>query len=201
MSILKRYSLILAACVTMFTQVDAGAYMLEPFCRGCENTYYSSIGLPNTGGEICHGEPTGRITEYIDDTINISLNITSARTGPCQVYLLDEDLSNPVLIASRRRCVAKCGINHWSIKVPSDIQGHKILRWVWFARKGRKTEVYEQCADVALGGVNANALAAEEGGFATLAVPTDLDAEPEPELTPASVPASAPEPCESKQLE
>ncbi|RKP05893.1 hypothetical protein THASP1DRAFT_25691 [Thamnocephalis sphaerospora] len=162
-SISRKHLLATVACVLAYaaTSVSAHGYMSKPFCRGCERAAQDpTIAAPNAGGQLCR-----------DNTIPIEINITAVHPGPCDVYLLDENLGNQTPIGHRDACVTANGINQWSVPVPNGASGKKVLRFLWKANNKGKMEEYEQCADIVVGNADGNAVAAQQGGFASATIP------------------------------
>ncbi|KAI9595734.1 hypothetical protein BDF19DRAFT_46305 [Syncephalis fuscata] len=169
-----------AIIATLTTSANGQAYMKEPTCRGC-NAYGSqllAIQSPNTSGQLCRGAPQGQISIITGNSVNVTLEVSNSLPGSCAVELLDENLSNPMVIGRRDQCVTTSGETTWTVPLPSGINGHKVLRWSWNATNQDKPEQYEQCADVTLGNTDGNKIAATKGGFATALLPVNSSSTP-----------------------
>ncbi|KAI9591876.1 hypothetical protein BDF19DRAFT_468444 [Syncephalis fuscata] len=131
--------------VSTISSVSAHGYMSSPAPRG-----------------ICRGEPAGKVTN-VGHSVTLGLTITAPHIGMCEVYILDENLDNPRKIASKDGCAAPGKVGPWSVEIPSDITGRKVLRWVWNAAHLVTTiEHYEQCADINISGAPAKDTPAED---------------------------------------
>ncbi|KAI9591873.1 hypothetical protein BDF19DRAFT_498967 [Syncephalis fuscata] len=139
--------------VSTISSVSAHGYMSSPTPRGIAKVSYlvDDVKNPNTKG-ICRGEPAGKVTD-VGHSVTLGLTITAPHIGMCEVYILDENLSNARKIASKDGCAAPGKVGPWSVEIPSDITGRKVLRWVWNAAHLVTTiEHYEQCADINISG-------------------------------------------------
>ncbi|KAI9590918.1 hypothetical protein BDF19DRAFT_453374 [Syncephalis fuscata] len=128
--------------------------MSYPPPRGIEkkDSDVDALKSPNVGGQLCRGEPPGIVTD-IGHTVTLQFEIPAPHIGKCSVYILDENLSNPRKIADKDNCAAPGQTGPWTVNIPSDINGRKVLRWEWDAAQLVTTiEHYEQCADVNISG-------------------------------------------------
>jgi hypothetical protein len=142
-------------CATAFmalstiSSVSAHGYLSSPPPRGIQKVSYAvdDLKAPDTKG-ICRGEPPGKVTN-VGHTVTLGFTITAPHIGMCEVYILDENLSNARKIASKDGCAAPGKVGPWTVTIPSDITGRKVLRWVWNAAQlVTSIEHYEQCADI-----------------------------------------------------
>ncbi|KAI9592122.1 hypothetical protein BDF19DRAFT_498760 [Syncephalis fuscata] len=128
---------------------SAHGYMTKPLPRGIQKASFlvDDLKSPNFKG-VCRGEPAGTVTT-VGRRVKLEFEITAEHIGKCEVYILNPDFSNPRLIASKDGCAKTKPAAPWTINIPSDITGRKIIRWMWHASH-RVTEIeeYEQCADV-----------------------------------------------------
>ncbi|KAI9591872.1 hypothetical protein BDF19DRAFT_468441 [Syncephalis fuscata] len=139
--------------VSTISSVSAHGYLSSPAPRGIAKASYmvDDLKSPNTRG-ICRGEPAGKVTN-VGHSVTLGLTITAPHIGMCEVYILDENLKNARKIASKNDCAAPGKVGPWTVKIPSDITGRKVLRWVWNAAHLVTTiEHYEQCADINISG-------------------------------------------------
>lgn len=138
-------SLILASAISVYGH----GYMSTPFCRGCEKASFKVDDLksPNKGGQMCRGEPAGKVTN-VGHSVTLEFNITAPHVGECDVFILDSNLANPVKAANKTGCAAPGAAKTWPITIPNNINGQKVLRWVWTATHTNPPELYEQCADI-----------------------------------------------------
>ncbi|KAI8056590.1 hypothetical protein BDF22DRAFT_740088 [Syncephalis plumigaleata] len=145
--------------------------MKEPTCRGFNKlaTQKSTLASPNTLGQLCRGESQGQISIVTGNTVNVTLEVTSHLPA------------SPIVLARRDPCVTKDGETTWAVPMPSGISGHKVLRWAWNATNQGSVQSYEQCADISVGNVDGNKVAAESKGYATALLPITL---------PGSIPSS-----------
>jgi predicted carbohydrate-binding protein with CBM5 and CBM33 domain len=136
-------------------QAAAHGYLTSPPPRGIEKEGYQIDDLksPNRKG-MCRGEPQGKITSVTPgQMLTLGLKITAPHKGPCKVTVLDADLTNESEpFAEKMDCAAPGGPGFWQIKLPSDVSGHKVLRWQWEGQHVYPGEPYEQCIDVNFGG-------------------------------------------------
>ncbi|KAI8057123.1 hypothetical protein BDF22DRAFT_740653 [Syncephalis plumigaleata] len=133
--------------------VSAHGYLSSPSPRGIQKVSYQIDDLksPNTKG-ICRGESAGKVTN-VGHSVTLGFTITAPHIGMCEVYILDENLGNARKIASKDGCAAPGKVGPWTVNIPSDISGRKVLRWVWNAAHLVTTiEHYEQCADINISG-------------------------------------------------
>ncbi|KAI8057120.1 hypothetical protein BDF22DRAFT_740650 [Syncephalis plumigaleata] len=150
-----------AASLLSYTSgVSAHGHMSYPVPRGIEllETDKSLFGGPNTKG-LCRGiREAGKIND-VGHSLTLQFEISKPHFGMCEVYILDENLGNARKIASKKDCAAPGKVGPWTVDIPSDISGRKVLRWVWnTALILTTTEQYEQCADsnISGGGSNSN---------------------------------------------
>lgn len=139
--------------LSVVSNVSAHGYMSSPPPRGIQKASYmvDDLKAPNTKG-ICRGETPGKVTN-VGHSITLSFTITAPHIGMCEVYILDENLGNARKIASKDGCAAPGKVGPWTVEIPSDITGRKVLRWVWNAAHLVTTiEHYEQCADINISG-------------------------------------------------
>jgi len=132
----------------------AHGYLSSPPPRGIEKetSDVDALKSPNTAG-LCRGEPQGKITQATPGgQLTLGFTITAPHTGPCEVYILDENLQNPVKIADKYDCAAPGKAGPWTITLPTDLSGRKVLRWYWEGRHRTPGEPYEQCIDLDFGG-------------------------------------------------
>ncbi|KAI8050567.1 hypothetical protein BDF22DRAFT_695649 [Syncephalis plumigaleata] len=127
---------------------------------------------PNWGNKVCRGEPAGKVTN-VGHSVTLGFTITAPHVGMCTVYILDENLGNSQKIAEKLDCAATGKVGPWTINIPSNISGRKVIRWYWEAAHVTPHEPYENCADVIIG----------SGGGS-----------PQPETTGTPTPAPAPAP-------
>lgn len=149
-------SVFLALTVLSFatTYVAAHGYLYYPPPRGIQKEGYQIDDLksPNRKG-LCRGEPVGKITPVTPGgSVTLKFRITAPHVGPCVVYVLDANLKNPQKIADKNNCAAPGQGQPWTIKLPSGMAGHKVLRWTWEGQHVSPGEPYEQCIDVNFGG-------------------------------------------------
>ncbi|OAQ57454.1 chitin binding domain-containing protein [Pochonia chlamydosporia 170] len=138
------------------TGVSAHGFMSKPFCRGCEkaNTKVDDLKSPNVRGQICRGEPAGKVTD-VGRQVTLGLTITAPHVGPCEVYILKPDLSDANIakpVASKRECAAPGKVGPMTVNIPGNISGRRVLRWKWQACQVTPCEQYENCADINVGG-------------------------------------------------
>jgi predicted carbohydrate-binding protein with CBM5 and CBM33 domain len=138
---------------SVISSVTAHGYMSSPPVRGIEKESYSvdSLKAPNWSGRLCRGEPAGKITN-IGSTVTLGFTITAPHVGMCTVYILDANLGNPQKIAEKLDCAAPGKVGPWTINIPSNITGRKVIRWYWEAAHVTPHEPYENCADIIIGG-------------------------------------------------
>ncbi|KAI8057119.1 hypothetical protein BDF22DRAFT_773667 [Syncephalis plumigaleata] len=139
--------------LSVVSSVSAHGYLSSPTPRGIEKLSYQIDDLksPNTKG-ICRDEPAGKVTN-VGHSVTLGFTITAPHIGMCEVYILDENLGNARKIASKKDCVATGKVGSWTVNIPSDISGRKVLRWKWDAAHLKTTiEHYEQCADINISG-------------------------------------------------
>ncbi|RKP26054.1 hypothetical protein SYNPS1DRAFT_22098 [Syncephalis pseudoplumigaleata] len=152
--------------------VSAHGYMSSPPIRGNDKISYKidDIKNPNTGGQICRGEPAGKVTN-VGHEVTLGFTITAPHVGPCTVYILDENLGNSRQIATKNDCAAPGKVGPWTITIPSDISGRKVIRWYWEAEHVTPHEFYENCADVMIeGGSGGSAPAPETGSQVSMPI-------------------------------
>lgn len=146
-----------AALVSLYAvaSVSAHGHLSYPTCRGC-NKYYTSrdsINSPLLTPNLCRGESAGVVTT-VGHALTLRIDASAPHKGPCSVYLLDENLGNPIHIADKQDCAAP-GVDHtWAINIPSEITGRKVLRWIWEGCHVQPCEKYEQCSDINITGGN-----------------------------------------------
>jgi len=68
------------------------------------------------------------------------------------VTILDANLKNEKPVAEKFDCAAPGKANPWTIRLPSGLSGHYVLRWYWEGRHVSPGEPYEQCIDLNFGG-------------------------------------------------
>ncbi|KAI8057114.1 hypothetical protein BDF22DRAFT_669624 [Syncephalis plumigaleata] len=145
----------IAICVIALTllnvvNVSAHGFLTYPPPRGFEkkSSEIDALKNPNLGGQICRGESAGTVTD-VGHSVTLQFDITAPHIGPCAVYILDENLSNPQKIAEKDDCAAPGKTGPWTINIPNNISGRKVLRWTWDAKHlVTTTEPYENCADI-----------------------------------------------------
>ena len=136
---------------------SAHGYLCKPPPRGIEKeaTNIDALKSPNVSGKVCRGEGPGQITTVEPGaSITLEFTITAPHIGPCEVYLLDLDLdlSKQVKIAEKYDCAAPGKVEPWTVTLPGNVQGRKVLRWYWEGRHiSTPGEPYEQCIDLQIG--------------------------------------------------
>lgn len=127
--------------------------MSSPYVRGLAKESYNvdALKAPNRSGALCRGEPADKVTT-VGSSVTLGFTITAPHVGMCTVYILDADLTNSRQIAQKLDCAAPGKVGPWTITIPSDITGRKVIRWYWQATHVTPSEPYENCADVMIGG-------------------------------------------------
>jgi hypothetical protein len=143
---------------TLFYTVHAHGYLSSPPPRGIQHvaTQIDQLRNPNTRG-VCRGEPEGTVTTVTPgQPLTLVITASAPHTGPCEVTLLDfPSLANPIKIASKYDCAAPHKVAPWTIQLPADVYGRKVLRWYWEGRHiSNPGEPYEQCVDLLFGTPN-----------------------------------------------
>jgi predicted carbohydrate-binding protein with CBM5 and CBM33 domain len=136
------------------SSVTAHGYLSSPPPRGIEkeSTNVDALKAPNFSGNLCRGEPAGKVSN-VGHSVTLGFTITAPHIGMCEVYILDENLSNPRKIAEKLDCAASGKVGPWTVNIPGDVSGRKVLRWVWnAAHLGTTIEPYEQCVDINVSG-------------------------------------------------
>ncbi|KAI9596918.1 hypothetical protein BDF19DRAFT_437202 [Syncephalis fuscata] len=154
--------------LSAISSVAAHGYMSTPPVRGIQKESYSvdSLKAPNWGGALCRGEPAGTVTT-VSNTVTLGFTITAPHVGLCQVFILDADLTNSVKVAEKLDCAAPGKVGPWTITIPSNITGRKVIRWYWSAAHVTPNEPYENCADVNIGGSSTGSNPAPEATSTT----------------------------------
>ncbi|KAI9592128.1 hypothetical protein BDF19DRAFT_452398 [Syncephalis fuscata] len=112
---------------------SAHGYLNSPPPRGIQKASFliDDLKSPNFKG-VCRGEPAGTVTA-VGHTVTLGFQITAPHIGMCEVYILDENLGNARKIDSKDGCAAPGKAGPWTINIPSDITGRKVIRWMWHA--------------------------------------------------------------------
>ncbi|KAJ6436922.1 chitin binding domain-containing protein [Purpureocillium lavendulum] len=136
--------------------VSGHGFMSKPFCRGCEKASFrvDDLKSPNVGGQICRGEPAGKVIT-VGRQVTLGLTITAPHIGPCDVYILRPDLSDANTakpVTSKSDCAAPDKVGPMTVNIPGNISGHRVLRWKWQGCQVTPCELYENCADINVGG-------------------------------------------------
>jgi predicted carbohydrate-binding protein with CBM5 and CBM33 domain len=178
------YILLVSALIA---QVAAHGYLSSPPPRGIEKAGYQIDDLksPNRKG-LCRGEPEGQITKVkAGQELRLGFTITAPHIGPCRVTLLDADLTNESApFDEKMNCAAPGGPGFWEIKLPSDVSGHKVLRWYWEGQHiSTPGEPYEQCIDLDFGGGSGDAAPTDKKTVKKEAAAPESDAEEKPQPT------------------
>ncbi|RKP24849.1 hypothetical protein SYNPS1DRAFT_29403, partial [Syncephalis pseudoplumigaleata] len=81
--------------------------------------------------------------------VTLSFKITKAYPGDCKLYVLDKNYGQPQLIATKPSCGVRTGTIPWTVELPAQLSGSKVLRWVWEAKRtdGQTCNV-EMCHDI-----------------------------------------------------
>jgi len=131
-------------------------WLCKPLPRGYqhEKDAIDLLKSPNTKG-TCRGEKDPGPVQKVSPggSLTLEFNIPAPHTGPCEVYLLDLDLGNPKKLDEKYDCAAKGKVEPWTVTIPKDCSGRKVLRWYWEGRHiSNPGEPYEQCVDLDCGG-------------------------------------------------
>ncbi|KAI8051578.1 hypothetical protein BDF22DRAFT_78682 [Syncephalis plumigaleata] len=97
---------------------------------------------------ICQGKRIHKLVKA-SDRITLTFNVPKAYPGDCKLYIMDENYSNSQWIATKPNCGVRTGTIPWTVDIPSNVTGKKVLRWVWDAKRpdGNICHV-EMCHDI-----------------------------------------------------
>jgi len=134
-------SFLIAASALLLPSVVYGhGYLAYPTAR-------APSGNPFTGKALCRGESPKAPTS-VPSKLDLKFHITAGHPGPCEVYVLDEHLKNPVKVGERSDCAKTKAPKPWRVDL-SRFEGRRmVLRWVWHATNKGKKENYENCSDI-----------------------------------------------------
>ncbi|KAI9596974.1 hypothetical protein BDF19DRAFT_464418 [Syncephalis fuscata] len=163
------------------SSVSGHGHLSYPPCRGCDkyNTARDSINSPLLTPNLCRGEPAGVVTT-VNHQLTLQIDASAPHVGPCSVYLLDENLGNPIKVADKENYI------------PSDITGRKVLRWTWEGCHVQPCEKYEQCSDITISGGNGGYTQKPPVDTPVASVYTPATAPYTPPSSPAAKPKKGP---------
>ncbi|RKP24928.1 hypothetical protein SYNPS1DRAFT_23034 [Syncephalis pseudoplumigaleata] len=155
-------------CVVAAVQrVAAHGYLVWPPPLGYEKVTYNEDALkaPTSPDNICRGEPIGNEATPVGHQLVLKFKPTAPHIGPCQVFIMNDDHSNPIHVGNKTNCAAPGVDPTWSITLPAHIRGNKLLRWTWEGCHVTPCEHYEQCAPIIIGGGAADSTPSHDDGY------------------------------------